>query len=218
MTALALYDMDKTITRRATLLPWLIFWARAEAPWRLLLLPLLGVAAAGYALRLLDRTRLKEIAQALLMGPGVPRAAVEARAAAFARGLIARGLMPGAVQQLAADRAEGRTLLLASASYGFYVEAIAAALGFDAVIATESQWDGRLLRPRVAGANCYGPAKAARVAAWLAVHQHAPIRFYSDHVSDAPLFEVAAEPVAVTPSRALRQLAQVRGWRVVDWR
>ncbi len=218
MTSIALYDMDKTITRRATLLAWLVFYARAEAPWRLALLPLLGVAALGYALRLLDRTRLKQLAQALLMGPGCARATVARRAAAFAAVTVASGLWPGAVVQLAADRAEGRTLVLATASYAYYVDAIAAALGFDAVLATESIWDGDTLRPRVAGANCYGAAKAARVAAWLESRPHAPMRFYSDHVSDAPLFERADEAVAVCPSPALRRLATARGWRIADWR
>ena len=108
--------------------------------------------------------------------------------------------------------------MLASASYAFYVEAIADALGIDAVLATESMWDGDTLRPRVAGANCYGAAKAARVAAWLAEHPHAPMRFYSDHVSDATLFERADEAVAVCPSPALRRLARSRGWRIADWR
>jgi len=41
---------------------------------------------------------------------------------------------------------------------------------------------------------------------------------YSDHVSDVPLFAMADEPVAVSPSRSLRRLAMAQGWRAVDWR
>jgi phosphoserine phosphatase len=44
------------------------------------------------------------------------------------------------------------------------------------------------------------------------------VRFYSDHVSDRPVFEWADEPVAVNPHPPLRRLAEEKGWRVEDWR
>ncbi len=122
---------------------------------------------------------------------------------------------PGALAQLAADRAAGLDIVLATASFDFYAARIAARLGIATVVATGSVWDGDRLRPRIAGDNCYGAAKAAMVAARVAP----PIaRAYSDHVSDAPLFALAAAAVAVNPSRGLRRLAAERGWAVVDWR
>ena len=210
---IAVYDMDLTITAWPTYTRWLIFWARAHAPWRLMLLPLAGVVALGYRLGLGSRTRVKEIAQALLMGPGAARADVAVTAADFAATVPLR---PGALAQLAADRAAGLTIVLATASFDFYARAIAARLGIELVVATGSVWHGDRLRPRVAGNNCYGAAKARMVRA--ALPDAAIERAYSDHVSDAPLFALAAEPVAVNPSRGLRRLAGQRSWRVVDWR
>ena len=59
------------------------------------------------------------------------------------------------------------------------------------------------------------------VRGWLAAEgiarTDAHIRFYSDHVSDAPVLEWADEPFAVNPSGALRRLAGKRGWPVLDW-
>jgi phosphoserine phosphatase len=43
------------------------------------------------------------------------------------------------------------------------------------------------------------------------------VRFYSDHVSDAPTFAWADEPVAVNAHGPLRALARARGWRIEDW-
>jgi uncharacterized membrane protein YczE len=43
---LAIYDMDKTITRRATFTPFLIHAALGLAPWRLLLVPLVLMTAS----------------------------------------------------------------------------------------------------------------------------------------------------------------------------
>ena len=120
------------------------------------------------------------------------------------------------VARIAADRAEGHHIVIATASFAFYACAIAALLGVDRVVATGSAWDGDRLRARIAGDNCYGAAKAAMVAA--ALPGVCFVRAYSDHVSDSALFAMATEPVAVTPSRALRLLAGSRGWRIVDWR
>ncbi|MGI4877780.1 MAG: HAD-IB family phosphatase [Janthinobacterium lividum] len=214
--ARVIYDMDKTITRSPTYTRWLVYWALREAPWRLGLLPLAGIAGIGFRAGLLSRGRLKEIAQALLMGDAAPRARVHLRAVEFAATVVSRGLMPGAVAQLAADRAAGHDIVIATASYAFYARAIAAALGVDHVVATGSVWHGERLRARIAGDNCYDAAKAAMVAAAFPGERF--VRAYSDHVSDAALFALADEPVAVTPSAALRRLAAARGWRVVDWR
>ena len=209
----AVYDMDLTITATPTYTRWLVFWAWSRTPWRLALLPVAGLAGIGGWLGLVSRGRVKEIAQGLMMGAGVARADVAATAQAFAGRVKLR---PGALVQLAADAGEGLDLVLATASFEFYVQALAGQLGFGTVVATGSQWDDDTLRPRLAGANCYGAAKAAMVAA--ALPGATIVRAYSDHVSDAPLFALAAEPVAVNPSRGLQVLAARRGWRIVDWR
>jgi len=208
----AVYDMDLTITAAPTFTRWLVFWARRHAPWRLALLPVAAGVGIAYRLGLVTRARLKEIAQALLMGPGAERGAVAAAATAFAARVV---LHPGAIVQLATDRAAGLDLVLATASFDFYAAAIAARLGIATVVATRSVWAGDRLLARIAGENCYGAAKAAMVTARVSTPIAAA---YSDHVSDAALFALAAAPVAVNPSRGLRRLARARGWRVVDWR
>ena len=218
MTGLAIYDLDKTITRRPTYPRWLWFWARREAPWRLLLLPLAGLLLLPYALRLVGRGTMKTWAQALLMGPASAER-VAAAAAAFAAVTLAGNVRAAAVAQLAADRSEGRRIVIASASHAFYVEAIAAALGGADVVATRAAVERGRIVPRLDGENCYGFAKRRMVEAWLAARglADAPMRFYSDHISDMPMFKLADEPVAANPSLNLRVEARTRGWRVVDW-
>ncbi len=221
-TALALYDMDRTVTRTGTFTPFLLHAALRLAPWRLALAPLVPPAMLAYALKLIDRRRLKEWNQRLLLGGRVPRARLAPVVDSFAARVVAGNVRPGAWAQIAADRAEGRRLVLATASYRFYVEPIARALGFDDVIATGSVLglDDRI-HARTDGENNYGPAKLRMVEAWLAAHgiarAAADIRFYSDHRSDAPVLEWADTGVAVNPSRGLRRLAARRGWPIVDW-
>ncbi len=38
---------------------------------------------------------------------------------------------------------------------------------------------------------------------------------YSDSATDLPMLEVVGHPVAVNPDRALRRIAQMRGWPVL---
>jgi HAD superfamily hydrolase (TIGR01490 family) len=222
MTPLAIYDMDRTVTRTGTYTPFLIHAAKTLNPWRLLLAPLVLFTMAAYALRLIDRRHLKELNQRLLIGGRVPRAKLAPAADAFADLVIRTNIHPGALRQIAADRAEGYRLVLATASYRFYVEAIAARLGFDNVIATGSITGlDDIIHARIDGDNNYGPAKLRLVQAWLAQEgidrSKTRVRFYTDHVSDWPALEWADEAVAVNPSRGLRRMAAKRGWQVVDW-
>ncbi|WP_242139409.1 haloacid dehalogenase-like hydrolase [Sphingomonas sp. TREG-RG-20F-R18-01] len=221
MHQLAVYDMDKTITYAPTWTKFLVATARAESPWRLLFLPVAAIAGVGYGLRVVSRPRLKEIAQRLLLGGRMPEATATRAAARFAEQLDRSGIYRGARDQIAADRAAGYRIVMATASYGFYAEAIAARLGFDDVIATGVVREGGTIRAKIAGENCYGPAKLTMIQAWLADHGMARtdsvVRFYSDHASDAPSLEWADVGIAVNPHPPLRTMAALRGWAVEDW-
>src|SRR3569623_1031887 len=222
MQCLAIYDMDKTITHAPTWTSFLVATARGRAPWRLALLPLAGVATGAYAAKLIDRGQLKQWTQRQNLLHTMHADDARAAAARFADRIDASGIFAGAHAQLAADRAQGCRLVMATASNGFYAEAIAERRGFDAVIATgvRRDADGRLLA-RIEGENCYGPAKLRMSEAWLAreglARDRVHVCFYSDHVSDAPTFAWADEPVAVNAHGPLRTLARAKGWRIEDW-
>jgi HAD superfamily hydrolase (TIGR01490 family) len=221
MHHLAVYDMDKTLTYAPTWTPFLVATARANAPWRLGLFPIVAVAGLGYTLRLMGRARLKEIAQRLLLGGNMTEAAAKRAASRFAATVAESGVYAGARDQIAADRAAGYRIVMATASYGFYAEAIGEQLGFDAVIATNVVRQNGRVRARIDGENCYGPAKLRMIEAWMAeqgiAREDAVIRFYSDHASDAPALEWADVGIAVNPHPPLRAMAALRGWAVEDW-
>ncbi|AQR74400.1 HAD family phosphatase [Sphingomonas sp. LM7] len=223
MQHLAIYDMDKTITATPTWTRFLVHAARARAPWRLALMPLVGVAGLGYLLKLIDRSRLKQLSQRLLLGRALTVADMDAVAARFADAEFETGVLHDARERIEADRAAGYRLVMATASHGYYAAAIARLLDFDDVVATQARRDrqGRVLS-LIEGNNCYGPVKLRMIENWMEgagiARGDVHVRAYSDHVSDAPLLDWADEAFAVNAHGPLRSLARVRGWTELDWR
>ncbi|WP_336962239.1 HAD-IB family hydrolase [Sphingobium aquiterrae] len=219
---LAIYDMDRTITVRGTYTPFLLHVARAMAPWRLILAPFVLLAMLAYVIKLISRKTLKEVNQSLMMGHKVSMARLTPHLESYADTVMRGNVRAGALERIAADRAEGYTLVLATASYRLYVEAIARRLGFDAVIATDHLTQGLpYVRAKIAGENCYDTGKLRMIQAWMRgqgiARADAHIRAYSDHVSDAPMLEFADEPYAANPHPPLARMASALGWTRVDW-
>jgi HAD superfamily hydrolase (TIGR01490 family) len=222
MSDLAVYDMDRTVTRRATYTSFLLHCAMRRAPWRLVFLPIVAFSMLAYVAKLIDRATLKEINHQLLLGGEIHPRDLKPLVDSFADRQFASNIRPGARDAIARDKAQGRRLVLATASYRLYADAIAERLGFDDVIGTGSiiGLDERV-HARIDGENCYADAKMRMIADWVdrsgLLGKHGHVRFYSDHVSDRPAFEWADEAVAVNPHGKLRRLAKERGWAIEDW-
>lgn len=218
---LAIYDLDRTITRLPTWTPFLIGAVQARAPWRWGLAPVALGAALLNHVGVISRGSLKQVMHRAALGT-LSADTAEMLADRFAAGFGTRQIYPAARARIAADRAEGFTIVIATAAYDFYASAFAREVEADALIATSAARDaeGRIL-PRVDGDNCYGPAKLAMIEAWMReqgiARDDAWVRFYSDHRSDEPTFTWADEPFAVNPHAPLRRLAAAQGWPVLEW-
>ena len=131
-------------------------------PWRLAFVPAVAFWMLGYVAKRIDRAGLKERMQRHVLGGRLAPDAMAEAADAFADRVARTGVFAGARAQIAADRAAGYRLVMATASYRFYAARIAERLGFDAVIATESEYapDGALL-PKLVGRELLRPRQAA---------------------------------------------------------
>src|SRR3546814_7346597 len=84
VTRLAIYDMDRTITISGTYTPFLLHVSAHMAPWRLVFALVIPFIMLAYVLRLIPRTKLKEINQALMIGPNVRRARLQPHIESYA--------------------------------------------------------------------------------------------------------------------------------------
>ena len=109
-------------------------------------------------------------------------------------------------------------VIIVSTSGQEMVGPIGALLGASSVIATRMEMaDGRYTGQMEFYA--YGEAKAEQVRMLAAERGYslADCYAYSDSVTDLPMLETVGHPHAVNPDRALRRIAQQRGWPVLTF-
>jgi HAD superfamily hydrolase (TIGR01490 family) len=220
---IAIYDLDKTITRRPTFTHFLMFCACRTAPFRLAGLPIWIMALIGYRIGLYGRKPLKQFGIQLFIGRKIGSDTITRAVGKFADYIVTKGLQSGAVAQLRVDRDRGAFLVLATAAPEFYAQTIGKLLGFQAVIATRHilTSDGALTC-QIKGDNCYAGEKLRRIEEWLSQQaidrKDAHIVFYSDDISDSPTLNFADQAYAVNPSKKFAEVAAKANWGHLDFR
>jgi phosphatidylglycerophosphatase C len=213
--AVAVFDLDGTLTRRDTLLPFLAaaLRARPARAWRLWRAPF---ALAAFLVDR-DRGRLKGRMIGALLG-GLPRADVAALSRRFLDRHGSALLRPEAVAALERHRAAGDYLVLLSASADCYVRDLGARLGFDEVICTELEWRGDRLDGALASPNRRGEEKTRCVQRLRTAHPQARFSAYGNARSDLDHLARVEAGVLVNGSAAARREARERGLPCAVWR
>lgn len=189
---IAAFDFDGTLTRRDTLLPFLIRsfgWPKflrallVSSPW-----------LAAYALRLMSNHRAKARLLKVCLA-GLSQRDAQAQAQAFVADYLPAQWQPWGMTQLVEHQRLGHRCVIVSASPGVYLHAVAASLGVDTVLCTEMVLDDDIYTGAMATPNCHGAQKVARLQAWL--HDTFPtdkrpiIYAYGDTPGDFPMLRLA---------------------------
>jgi len=215
---IAIFDLDGTLTRRDTYLGILLHSLRFN-PGRAPRLPGLAARTIAFKLGRIDNTALKAaFLKALLAKVPAPR--LEHIAASFVDRVMAGWLYPEAVAVLERHRGAGHRTIMLTASPDFYVEKLAARLGFDDCICTETIRDAEnTLTGELQSANCYGREKIGRLKTYLG-DQQAGRRLvgYADNASDIELLACLHQGFIVNPGRRARSLAREAGLEALEWR
>lgn len=186
---MAAFDFDGTLTRRDTLLPFLRYLLGEARLMRLALK--LSPTLLGYGFGWIDNGTAKErVFMQTLKGMAFKH--LEAEGERFAR-LVVPGLTrEAALRRLEWHKRQGHRCIAISASLELYVAPWAREAGFDDVIATrlEVLEDGRVTG-KLAGKNCYGPEKVARLEALLGPLEKVALHAYGDSRGDRELLSAA---------------------------
>lgn len=210
----AVFDLDGTITRRDTFLPYLRGWLRRHPDRRRAwpaVTAVLGFLCAGR-----DRGRLKsDLLKAYMAGAAL--AEVGSWSEEFVAGLGDAELRPGALAAIARHRAAGDRLVLLSASVDLYVPRIGERLGFEETICTGVAWRGDRLDGALTTANRRGAEKRRCIEELRARHPGRRIAAYANSRSDLAHLAAVEEPLLVNGDRRARRRASARGIPAADW-
>ena len=129
---------------------------------------------------------------------------------------LVRASRPEIRRRILRHRAAGDRCVVLTASPDEVAQLVAEGLGAHVGIGTRAEVaDGRFTG-RLDGPVCHGTGKLESLHAagvrpiWRASWA------YSDSASDLPLLRAVDHPVAVTPDRALRRVAQAERWEIID--
>lgn len=212
---LAVFDLDGTITRRDTLLPYVM--GCPVNPVR----KLVGLIAFNWTLLLFvfglrDHGQLKAALIRSTLG-GVSRERIDAWTAAFVPRLLERGVFTDALERIEQHRQSGARLVLMSASTDLYVPAIARALRFDEVICTGVMWNGDRLDGRLSTPNRRGAEKTRCFRQLRETHAGLPTAAYGNAGSDLDHMRLADQPLLVNGSSSARRAAARLGIPTARW-
>ena len=190
----AAFDFDGTLTRRDTLLPFLV----RGLGWPRFLLALLACSPwlAGYALRLVRN----DVAKARLLRATLAGRSLE-EMQAWTTEWLAKDfdgqLREWTMARLAWHKAEGHCCVIVSASPDVYLKRVAAQLGFDGLVCTQMEINGGRLTGAMQTPNCHGEQKMLRLSAWLTGRFGEPalasltLYAYGDTSGDKPMLRMA---------------------------
>jgi HAD superfamily hydrolase (TIGR01490 family) len=135
--------------------------------------------------------------------------------------VIRPNILPQALELVERHLRQGDLCAMVTATNEFVTAPIARAFGIPYLIATVPQYRNGRYTGQVCGTPSFQSGKITRVNEWLAAMGMAldgfkASYFYSDSTNDVPLLEAVTHPVATNPSPALHQIAQRRGWAVLN--
>jgi phosphatidylglycerophosphatase C len=215
VSRIAVFDLDGTITRHDTLLPYVAGYL-LRVPWRLpralLMVPALVLAALFSA----DRGRIKS---ALIRGAlgGCTRSSLDIWNASFIPNLLTHGVLRDAIGRIASHKRQGDWLVLLSASTDLYVPAIARALEFNEVICTGVRWQDDRLAGELSTPNRRGAEKARCFESLRQRRPGLPAAAYGNARSDLEHLRLADHPLLVNASAAARRDAARLGIACAHW-
>ena len=204
----AAFDFDGTITTSDS---FRAFMLDAAGPARfaaaaLRCLPWLIGIAPGWSQRGPTKARFLFAA----MGP-VRREALEAAAQRFVERRLRALLRPEMLARLAEHQALGHEVVLVSASPSIYLRMWARTVGIGTVLSSELQWRDGAYTGHLAGENCWGPEKVARLRAWWGERAPATLYAYGDSRGDREMASLA-QHAWIRGESALPPLAAAGGF------
>ena len=216
MSGIAIFDLDRTLTKRSCFTPFILYVA-IRRPRRLLSFHRIILAALCNIVGLYQRDDIKLLMWREVLG-GLPREEAEDLGNTFAKIWIQNELRRQTKKNIKKHQEAGDRLILATAAMDIIADPIGRTLGFNDIISTRTHWTAEgCVSGNFDGRNCYGEEKLRRLKLILGDLAASKTSAYSDHITDLPVLLWAEKGIAVNPHRPLRDAAGRHGLHIEDW-
>ncbi len=211
----AFFDVDHTITRGATPIPFAVICAKRKMIKKryFLLLPFLYILYRFFSIKMENLFQL-----ILPYLKGVPRDVLFSIGEEAFQTKIKGKCYKDALEEIRRLKENGTRVVLATSSPFEAVAFLARYCGVadDDVISSRFHYDGDIFAGRLDGIPVFSGSKRNIVFEFLRINgvDLPECSFYSDSVHDLPLLETVGRPVAVNPDRRLKREAIKRGWEI----
>lgn len=190
-TTLCFFDLDKTLIKIDSYLPFLFGWL-LKHPKKIFHVSVLPLLYVYYLMARKDRSFIKEAFLTAFM-KGAEKNEVKQYVENFWKRFLPRHLNKKAMQKLNWHRDHGHQVYIISASFEFYISCLKNVLPVDGIFGTKAQWQNDILTGRLLGKNCKDDEKVIRLEKELGINLNSVCYYaYSDSDSDIPLLKNAA--------------------------
>lgn len=219
MAAAAFFDLDNTVVRGSSLLPFASALVRSGRISMADLMHFVWLNARFVTTRtesMSGRDFVTTRALELVAGQRVPDVADLCRRMAPA--IIRRRTNLGVVHEIRRHRTDGRQTWLVTASPVELASELARVLGMTGALGTEAATKDGVYTGELAGPILHGSHKAEAIIAMAAVEGFdlQECSAYSDSMNDLPMLSLVGDVTVVNANKSLRQVAWRNGWRVME--
>ncbi len=132
---------------------------------------------------------------------------------------LIRSIRPEIIKAMGFHRENNAGLVILSSAISSICFPIGRYLGVEEIICTTMEIAEGIMTGKPEGNFCFGDEKRIRLLSFCEKNHYDPAEawYYSDSVSDLPVFEVVGHPVCITPDKKLTWIAREKGWEICDW-
>lgn len=212
----AFFDLDFTITDRDSFRYFLKEYYFQNIT-RLCFIPYVSIWGMLRKLRLVSLQTFKE--RSLIALRGKQFNYVQRVGQSFLKNALAICLREQAILRIEWHQSRGDFVFIVTSSPDIYLNALCEHLDCDGYEGSKLAYHDGKFTGLFEGRDCLGSEKLARINA-IAEGRHLNLEnsfAYSDHESDLPMLEKVGNPVAVSPTFTLKEIAKERGWPIENW-
>lgn len=214
---IAFFDLDKTIIKKDSIVPFMIFYLKKNPKSIIYYIKLIPYFILFF-FKIIDNNKIKYKIASIFKNITVEFG--ENIGKEFADSIIPNLYYKDALNEIEKLKSQGYNLIMITASFELYAKFIAKNLGFDKYMGTELWTFRGKFTGYMYGKNCYGAAKRYRLFTEhiFPSHKYKNIA-YSDSISDLPMLNFAETKICVNPNNEFKKYAlNNKGFVIVEWR